>query len=160
MNGEGGGGVGFEQVVDEGEDGHDRRGRGEETQARQALDEARDGRGRQMVGGRQEGIQKAQDTGAVFAVQQVPVEERVQARVEGGIVEVAGHDEVEQALQGRNREAQISRVEAVGEEIHQDLRAAEARDRVGRLELLEEGFALMEGHGGSDEGRVRVHGGG
>ena len=56
----------------------------------------------------------------MFAVEEFGVQERVQLRVEGWVVEVLRRDEVEQPREGEQRRA-TSDVVAVCKEVHQDL---------------------------------------
>ena len=58
----------LEQVVDEGHDGNDGGGWCEKAEACEAFYEAGDRGCGQVVGGREEGIEVAEDTRAVFAV--------------------------------------------------------------------------------------------
>lgn len=50
-----------------------------------------------MVCGREEGVEVPEEAGFVLAVEDVVVEEGVEACVELGVVEVAGDDELEEA---------------------------------------------------------------
>jgi len=85
----------------------------------------------------------------VFAVKDVIVEERIEAWVEEGVVEVAGDDELEETLESGDCEGEIWRAEreAVGEEVHQDFGTAQGGEDCRILELLEESLLLGFAHG-------------
>lgn len=66
-----------------------------------------------------------QDPRSVFTVQEVFVQQSIESGEEGWVVEVLGGDEDEEALESRHSQTQIPHVQAVGEEVHQDLWSAE-----------------------------------
>lgn len=144
MHHEGCGGVVFEQVVHPGDDSHDGCWGSVKRKASKPLDEASDEGGGKMRGGK-EGIQQPEEARAMLRVQQVCVEEGVQFRVEGRVIQILLADEVEEAREGEegSRAAVVVRV---CEEVHEKFRAGEpGLDVVGHY--AEEEFALVVGEG-------------
>ncbi len=85
----------------------------------------------------------------MLAVEDVVVEERVQTRIEEWVVEIAGDDQLEEALEGRHSKGEIrwGEGEAVAKEVHEDLGTAEGGENGGVLKFLEQCFLLWFGHG-------------
>lgn len=91
-----------EEIVDEGDDGHDSCGGCIERETREPLDEAGYQSGGKM-GGEEEGIHQAEESRAVFGVQEIGVKERIQLCVELWVVQVLFLDQVEEAREGEER---------------------------------------------------------
>lgn len=94
MDQEGGGWVRFQEVVDVRDDCHDRGWWGEERTAGEAFDEGCD-QGCGETGRGEEGVEEAEEAGAMLALEEVGIDEGVQLGVEGWIIQVLGCDEME-----------------------------------------------------------------